>query len=157
MKRPYTSRKRMTELARYLKKNKDASVRDFVRETGGTSDQYYYVRQIVGLASKRGPRKKPMTVDKEVAINVPVQPKDEIVVEGNTPDFIWYEINLMQRKLSDIIARMSHINKISQNRDQEQKKMLQGLIQETSELRVENNSLKQQVSELTEMINGASV
>jgi regulator of replication initiation timing len=79
------------------------------------------------------------------------------VVEGNTPDFIWYEMDLLQRKLSDISARLTHVMKVSQARDADQKKMMRDLITENTELRVNNSSLKQQVTELTEMINGTPV
>lgn len=160
--RQYTSKSRMIELTRWIKKNKNATFHDFVKETGGTDSQFYYIRDRLGWSKKKGPRKqaeksqKPMTVVKE-EVTQPLTPKDEVITEGITPDFIWYEMDLMQRKLNDIISRMAHFTKVSQNRDMEQKKMLQGLIKENSEVRVENNSLKQQIAELTEMINGTTV
>jgi hypothetical protein len=86
-----------------------------------------------------------------------VQPKQEVVVEGVAPDFIWYEMDLMQRRLGDVSTRLNHVMKVAQARDADQKKMMRDLISENTSLRVENNGLKQQVSELTEMINGAPV
>jgi regulator of replication initiation timing len=47
--------------------------------------------------------------------------------------------------------------KVAHSRDADQKKMMRDLINENTTLRVENNNLKQQVSELTEMINGTPV
>ena len=81
----------------------------------------------------------------------------EIVVEGVTPDFIWYEMDLMQRKLSDVSNRLNHVMRVAQARDNDQKKMMRELISENSELRVQNRSLVQQVAEFTEMINGTPV
>jgi hypothetical protein len=47
--------------------------------------------------------------------------------------------------------------KVSQSRDGDQKRMMRELINENTTLRIENSNLKQQVSELTEMINGTPV
>lgn len=83
--------------------------------------------------------------------------KEEVVVEGITPDFIWYEMDLMQRRLGDVSSRLNHVMRVSQSRDGDQKKMMRELINENTTLRVENGNLKQQVIELTEMINGTPV
>jgi regulator of replication initiation timing len=66
-------------------------------------------------------------------------------------------MDLMQRRLGDVSTRLNHVMKVAQARDADQKKMMRDLISENTSLRVENNGLKQQVSELTEMINGAPV
>jgi len=84
-------------------------------------------------------------------------PKQQLLIEGTTPDFIWYEMDLMQRKLGDISLRLNHVMKVAQARDNDQKKMMRDLISENTNLRVESNSLRQQVAELTEMINGTPV
>jgi hypothetical protein len=87
----------------------------------------------------------------------PAPKKEEAVVEGNTPDFIWYEMDLLQKRLQSVSAGLHNVMSICQSRDREQKKMMHSLINENTTLRVENNSLKQQVMELTEMINGTSI
>lgn len=186
---------RVQELVRWVKKHKDASVHDFVRDTGGKPSQYYHARSTAGLGKKNlhlsdamkkvAMRKKIAkevilkTPNGDVTLKMPEQKPEEnnlkkamhemameefakptateIAVEGNTPDFIWYEIDLLQRKLGDISTRLSHVMKVSQTRDADQKKMMRQLISENTELRVNNNSLTQQVTELTEMINGTPV
>lgn len=176
---------RVQELVRWVKKHKDASMQDFLRDTGGKPSQYYHVRSIAGIkkknpnlseAMKKVVMRKKMANAKEAILKTPdgdvilkmPEPKQaveefaqptatEVAVEGNTPDFIWYEIDLLQRKLGDISARLAHVMKVSQTRDADQKKMMRQLISENTELRVNNNSLTQQVAELTEMINGSPV
>lgn len=174
---------RVQELARWVKKHKDASVHEFIRDTGGTRSQYYHARINAGFnvknpnlseAMKKVAKKKKIAKAKEVILKTPngevtlkmpeqtmeefAKPTNtEVSVEGNTPDFIWYEIDLLQRKLGDISARLAHVMKVSQARDADQKKMMRQLISENTELRVNNNSLTQQVAELTEMINGSPV
>jgi hypothetical protein len=236
--RGYTPPWRIEELMLWLKKRKTASWQVFVRETGGTLDQYYHVRSKIGL-SKRNPalsiamkeaaRKRaeqklldlkkleetlhvtPPEIPAETPADTPVEapvetvsqpevsleqtftappdvseiqqemcrktlveiqedneqflagkedpaPKEEeVVVEGNTPDFIWYEMNLLQRRLQSVAAGLNNVMSICQSRDREKKKMMHSLINENTTLRIENDSLKQQVMELTEMINGTSV
>ena len=77
--------------------------------------------------------------------------------EGSTPDFMWYELDLMQRRLQDFSLRLNVVMKLSRARDADHKKMMRDLINENSELRVSNNDLRQQVAEFTEMINGTPV
>ncbi len=176
---------RVQELSRWIKRHKDASVHEFIRDTGGTRSQYYHARIRAGLgvknpvlsdAMKKASVRKKIAKAKEAILKTPngdvilkmPEPKQaveefakptatEVTVEGNTPDFIWYEIDLLQRKLGDISARLAHVMKVSQTRDADQKKMMRQLISENTELRVNNNSLTQQVAELTEMINGSPV
>ncbi len=186
---------RVQELSRWIKRHKDASVHEFIRDTGGTRSQYYHARIRAGLgvknpvlsdAMKKASVRKKIAKAKEAILKTPngdvilkmpeTETKDlkqamkqmameefakptatEVAVEGNTPDFIWYEIDLLQRKLGDISARLAHVMKVSQTRDADQKKMMRQLISENTELRVNNNSLTQQVAELTEMINGSPV
>ena len=175
MKRNRVTSARIAELTRWVKKNKNASWHDFVKETGGTQSQYYHVRDALGLSKKnphlseamkkvakrRKSKQATITLSPDanatVEIKVEDRPKDEVIIEGNTPDFIWYEMDLMQRKLGDISSRLAHVMKVAQARDNDQKKMMRDLIQENTQLRVNNNSLTQQVSELTEMINGSPV
>ena len=175
MKRNRVSTARIAELTRWMKKNKTASWHDFVKETGGTQSQYYHVRAALGLSKRnsllsvamkkvaKNKKAKQATItlspqsSATVEVKVEDRPKDEVIIEGNTPDFIWYEMDLMQRKLGDISSRLAHVMKVAQARDGDQKKMMRDLIQENTELRVNNNSLTQQVSELTEMINGSPV
>lgn len=167
---------RVQELARWVKKNKNATVHEFTRDTGGSRSQYYHARANAGLAIKNqnlseamkkvAQRKKQKAPEppndlkkamKEMAEEFAKPTETEVSVEGNTPDFIWYEIDLLQRKLGDISTRLSHVMKVSQARDSDQKKMMRQLISENTELRVNNNSLTQQVAELTEMINGTPI
>lgn len=180
--RTRTSYKRMEELKRWLKRNKDANWQVFVKETGGTTSQFYSCRKALGIRKNEAVsegmkrmherKKKEKNAQKTITLilpqNSPIKRPEsmeefakptatEVTVEGNTPDFIWYEIDLIQRKLSDISVRLAHVMKVSQGRDADQKKMMQQLISENTELRVNNSSLTQQVSELTEMINGAPV
>lgn len=178
-----STKSRIAELARWIKKNKDANRHDFIRKTGGTQHQYYYIRHNLGIAKKNpvlsqamkavAKTKKSLVAEKTAASNAAVAeamrkeneeflagatpPVHQVVVEGTTPDFIWYEMDLMQRKLSDVSGRLNHVMKVAQARDADQKKMMRDLISENSTLRVENNGLRQQVAELTEMINGAPV
>ena len=223
--RGYTPPWRIEELMLWLKKRKTASWQVFVRETGGTLDQYYHVRSKIGL-SKRNPAlsiamkeaarkraeqklldlkkleetlhvtppeipaevpvKTPAETPAETPVETPVEalvesladklvamfedneqflagkeepaPKEEeVVVESNTPDFIWYEMDLLQRRLQSVAAGLNNVMSICQSRDREKKKMMHSLINENTTLRIENDSLKQQVMELTEMINGTSV
>jgi len=168
--------KRMEELRRWIRKNKGATRKQFIAETGGTVGQYYKARQITGVA-KKSPNvseamKKNAALRKQMAspqaqeqvvlqeqLTLPetFTSKEEHVVEGVTPDFIWYEMELLQRKIGDISGRLFHIAKVCQARDADQKKMMRELITENTELRVNNSSLRQQVTELTEMINGTPV
>ena len=171
---------RVKELSRWITKNRKATVHDFVRETGGRPTQYYHIRSNLGIAKKnshlseamkkanqarkeKASAEKPvdeleaMRKDNEEFLAGKPQPKQEVVVEGNTPDFIWYEMDLMQRRLGDVSTRLNHVMKVAHARDADQKKMMRDLINENTTLRVENNNLKHQVSELTEMINGTPV
>lgn len=163
--RTRSTAKRIAELKSWIKKNIHASSAEFIRETGGTQLQLYKIRRQIKaekLQAKldraegkvKAPRVKiaPQTTEEFAAPTA-----TEVVVEGVTPDFIWYEMDLLQRKLSDISVRMNHVMKVSQARDADQKKMMRDLISENTELRVNSNSLRQQVAELTEMINGSPV
>lgn len=165
---------RMAELTRWIKKNKGGTRKQFIAETGGTDTQYYKIKSKLGFTPRSPKLSEAM---KQVAIRkraklaqapkeVPTEPaqadlefvsKETVVTEGITPDFIWYEMDLMQRKISDISGRLWHVMKVCQARDADQKKMMRELITENTELRVNNSSLKQQVTELTEMINGTPV
>jgi len=162
--RTRSTQARIAELIRWIKSNKNASSKKFVSETGGTPQQLYKLRASLGITKstqKRSAAMKEAILRKKKATDPKVAPefvsKETVVVEGNTPDFIWYEMDLLQRKLSDISARLTHVMKVSQARDADQKKMMRDLITENTELRVNNSSLKQQVTELTEMINGTPV
>lgn len=172
---------RIKELSRWIMKNRKAKWQEFVRETGGKQTQYYHIRESLGLSKKNPalsdamkevhkrrakPAEKPkvdleaMWKDNEEFLAGKVAPpakQEAVVIEGNTPDFIWYEMDLMQRRLGDVSTRLNHVMKVAHARDADQKKMMRDLISENSTLRVENNNLKQQVSELTEMINGAPI
>lgn len=178
-------RHRMLELENWLKKNKKASWHDFVTSTGGTKSQYYHCKENIGLSknstlseamkkvyeAKRASKAKTSNVNTEDVAAVvskrnkeneeflagATSVKNEVIMESTTPDFIWYEMDLVQRKLNDLSVRFSHVMKVSQGRDHDQKKMMRELISENSDLRVTNNALRQQVAELTEMINGAPV
>ena len=165
---------RMAELTRWMKKNKGGTRKQFIAETGGTDTQYYKIKSKLGFTPRSPKLSEAM---KQVAIRkraklaqapkeVQTEPaqadlefvsKETVVAEGVTPDFIWYEMDLMQRKISDISGRLWHVMKVCQARDADQKKMMRELITENTELRVNNSSLKQQVTELTEMINGTPV
>jgi hypothetical protein len=166
--------KRMEELRSWIRKNKNASRKQFIAETGGTVGQYYKARQVTGVA-KKSPKvseamKKNAINRKKQLAGITIQPeqlvlkevdntpvKEEVIAEGVTPDFIWYEMELVQNHLRSLIGRVAHVAKVSQTRDAEYKKMMRDLITENTELRVNNSSLKQQVTELTEMINGTPV
>lgn len=168
--------KRMEELRRWIRKNKNASRKQFIAETGGTIGQYYKARQKTGVAKKspavsdamkrnaalRKQKANPnvqeqVVLQEQLTLPETFTPKEEHVVEGITPDFIWYEMDLVQNQLRSLIGRVAHVAKVSQSRDAEYKKMMRDLITENTELRVNNNSLRQQVTELTEMINGTPV
>lgn len=210
--RTRSSPRRIEELTRWIKKNKNARWQDFVRETGGLQSQYYHIRSELGINKKNPFLSEAMRAvarrraEKEEADRLlaetsnaaealeqtftappdvseiqqemcrktlveiqedneqflagkeePALKEEEVVVEGNTPDFIWYEMDLLQRRLQSVSAGLNHVMSICQSRDREQKKMMHSLINENTTLRIENNSLKQQVMELTEMINGTSV
>lgn len=175
---------RVNELRRWVKKNKHATWQEFVRETGGSRSQYYHIKAKLGIAVKNvglsqsirlALRKSKKTAAPKAPVGIadaleamqkdnesylselPTPKVEEVKTEGTTPDFIWYEMSLMQRKLEDVSNRLNHVMRVSQARDADQKKMMRELINENSELRVSNNDLRQQVSELTEMINGAPV
>jgi len=170
---------RMAELTRWVSRNKKASFHDFMREAGGTQSQYYHIRSNLGLAqknpkisvamkelskSKASKQEDALTKiqkDNEEYLSKiePPQPQKEVeaVKDSSAPDFIWYEMDLMQRRLGDVSTRLNHIMKVSQSRDGDQKRMMRELINENTTLRIENSNLKQQVSELTEMINGTPV
>jgi hypothetical protein len=210
--RTRSSPRRIEELTRWIKKNKNARWQDFVRETGGLQSQYYHIRSELGINKKNPFLSEAMRAvarrraEKEEADRLlaetsnaaealeqtftappdvseiqqemcrktlveiqedneqflagkeePAPKEEEVVVEGNTPDFIWYEMDLLQRRLQSVAAGLNNVMSICQSRDKEQKKMMHSLINENTTLRIENNSLKQQVMELTEMINGTSV
>ena len=210
--RTRSSPRRIEELTRWIKKNKNARWQDFVRETGGLQSQYYHIRSELGINKKNPFLSEAMRAvarrraEKEEADRLlaetsnaaealeqtftappdvseiqqemcrktlveiqedneqflagkeePALKEEEVVVEGNTPDFIWYEMDLLQRRLQSVSAGLNNVMSICQSRDREQKKMMHSLINENTTLRIENNSLKQQVMELTEMINGTSV
>ena len=165
---------RMEELRRWMRKNKGASSKQFIAETGGTPTQYYKCKQNIGITKKSAKLSEAMKLvalrKKQKAATAPVKQeqlvlqeidntpvKDEVIAEGVTPDFIWYEMELVQNHLRSLIGRVAHVAKVSQTRDAEYKKMMRDLITENTELRVNNSSLKQQVTELTEMINGTPV
>lgn len=177
-----STKNRMEELRSWIGKHKKATLSEFSRETGGTSHQYYYLRESMGIpannqtlakaisrvAKNRGAKaEKPlMTVPspekveamrKETEEFLAGLPKDAAKAPPVTPDVIWYEIELIQQKLTDTSDRLNRVMRLAQARDADQKKMMQNLISENSELRVENRGLRQQVAELTEMINGTPV
>lgn len=163
--RTRSTTKRIAELRSWIKKNIHASSADFIRETGGTQLQLYKIRSQIRAEKLQAKLNRAEAKVKEPPVKKAPQTTEEfaaptateVVVEGVTPDFIWYEMDLLQRKLSDISVRMNHVMKVSQARDADQKKMMRDLISENTELRVNNNSLRQQVTELTEMINGTPV
>ena len=177
---------RVADLKRWLKKNKSADCKEFVKETGGTKTQYYHFRYAMGItrrnsalsgamkqvAAKRREQKvadAATTViektkdlfekqkDNEKFLSDKSAPDAPKVEEGTTPDFMWYELDLMQRRLQDFSLRLNVVMKLSRARDADHKKMMRDLISENSELRVSNNDLRQQVAEFTEMINGTPV
>lgn len=172
-----SNKTRMADLRVWLLKNPKADLSEFTRMTLGTHHQWYYLRSVLGISPKkpevlaearkavvkRGrPRKTveapPVTQKEEVKPSTQADQKViDTIVEEATPDFIWYELDLMQQKLNDVSLRLNHVVKIARARDADQKKMMRELIGENSELRVESRALRQQVSELTEMINGAPV
>jgi hypothetical protein len=172
MKTPKISKARKQTLINWLKENKKATYKEFIRETGGTSSQYYHLRaDLYGLMMpqlsdamkksherRRSPKpEQPVQVEKKPVVDVEQPEKDNVLIEGVTPDFIWYEMDLLQRKLGEISGRIAHVSKVSQNRMADQQKMMRDLIHENTRLSVDNSSLRQQVTELTEMINGTSV
>ena len=183
-KRIRSTAERINELNQWIKDHPDADKYEFMKATGGSANQFYHARKSAGLpllstvlsdAMKKAYKRKVKAKQKTITLIVPKTNESkvdvkaviknteefakptEVVAEGNTPDFIWYEIDLIQRKLSDISTRLAHVMKVSQARDADQKKMMRDLITENTELRVNNSSLIQQVSELTEMINGTPV
>jgi hypothetical protein len=182
---------RVADLKRWLKKNKSADCKEFVKETGGTKTQYYHFRYAMGITRRNSAlsgamkqvaakRREQKVADAATTViektkdlfekqkdnekllsdkSAPVvdAPKAEEVAEGTTPDFMWYELDLMQRRLQDFSLRLNVVMKLSRARDADHKKMMRDLISENSELRVSNNDLRQQVAEFTEMINGTPV
>jgi len=164
---------RINDLKRWLKKNKTATWQQFVDATGAKESQYYHLRATLGIgkrnavlsaamkeAIKRRKEKKPVPTPAEnekFLSDLSAAPKTEEVPEGSTPDFMWYELDLMQRRLQDFSLRLNVVMKLSRARDADHKKMMRDLINENSELRVANNDLRQQVAEFTEMINGTPV
>lgn len=170
--RTRSNKARVEQLRSWVKKHKDATWQEFVRSTGGTKTQYYHFRCSIGIAKKNPglsavmkemakKRKSNNEVAKDEGTQTitltPTTKQPTVLIEGVTPDFIWYEMDLMQRKLGDLSTRIAHVMKVAQARDADQKKMMRDLISENTELRVTNNGLRQQVSELTEMINGTPV
>lgn len=163
--RTRSTAKRIAELKSWIKKNIHASSAEFIRETGGTQLQLYKIRRQIKAEKLQAKLERaegkvkapPVKIAPQTTEEFAAPTATEVVVEGVTPDFIWYEMDLLQRKLSDISVRMNHVMKVSQARDADQKKMMRDLISENTELRVNNNSLRQQVTELTEMINGTPV
>lgn len=163
--RTRSTAKRIAELKSWIKKNIHASSAEFIRETGGTQLQLYKIRRQIKAEKLQAKldraegkvKAPPVKIAPQTTEEFAAPTATEVVVEGVTPDFIWYEMDLLQRKLSDISVRMNHVMKVSQARDADQKKMMRDLISENTELRVNNNSLRQQVTELTEMINGTPV
>lgn len=163
--RTRSTAKRIAELKSWIKKNIHASSAEFIRETGGTQLQLYKIRRQIMAEKLKAKLERaegkvkapPVKIAPQTTEEFAAPTATEVVVEGVTPDFIWYEMDLLQRKLSDISVRMNHVMKVSQARDADQKKMMRDLISENTELRVNNNSLRQQVTELTEMINGTPV
>lgn len=163
--RTRSTAKRIAELKSWIKKNIHASSAEFIRETGGTQLQLYKIRRQIKAEKLQAKldraegkvKAPPVKIAPQTTEEFAAPTATEVVVEGVTPDFIWYEMDLLQRKLSDISVRMNHVMKVSQARDADQKKMMRDLISENTELRVNSNSLRQQVTELTEMINGTPV
>jgi hypothetical protein len=172
MKKPKISNARKQKLIDWLKTNKKADYKEFIRETGGTPSQYYHLRALVYGVMKpelseamkksherrRSPKpEQPVQAEEKPVVDVEQPEKDNVLIEGVTPDFIWYEMDLLQRKLGEISSRLAHVSKVSQSRVADQQKMMRDLIQDNTQLSVNNSSLRQQVTELTEMINGTSV
>lgn len=169
---------RIAELSRWLVKHKKANWREFVQETGGSQTQYYHLRENLGLSKKnlflseamkashqrRSGKPEDVVAERQkdneeyLAGKAEKPPeKTQDVPEVTAPDFIWSEMDLMQRKLGDVSLRLNHLMKVAQARDNDQKRMMRDLINENTSLRVESNGLRQQVAELTEMINGTPV
>lgn len=153
----------MNRLMKWCRKNPSATVQEFVQQAGGKEAQFQYVRFRAGIRG-RGRKIVKASVEatakqvlKKTVEEFAKPSPTEIVVEGVTPDFIWYEIDLLQRRLGEISSRFAHVMKVYQGRDAEQKKMLHEVIRENSALHSERLGLKQQVAELTEMINGTPV
>jgi hypothetical protein len=172
MKTPKISKARKQTLINWLKANKKADYKEFIRETGGTSSQYYSLRSLVYGVMKpelseamkksherrRSPKpEQTIQVEEKPDVDAEQPEKENVLIEGVAPDFIWYEMDLLQRKLGEISSRIAHVSKVSQNRMADQQKMMRDLMRENTRLSVDNSSLRQQVTELTEMINGTSV
>lgn len=172
MRAPKISKARKQTLINWLKANKKADYKEFIRETGGTASQYYSLRaDLYGVMMpqlsdamkksherRRSPKpEQTIQVQEKPDVDAEQPEKENVLIEGVAPDFIWYEMDLLQRKLGEISSRIAHVSKVSQNRMADQQKMMRDLMSENTRLNVDNSSLRQQVTELTEMINGTSV
>jgi hypothetical protein len=120
---------RMDKCRAWVRANPKLSYLDFSKEMGGTKSQFYHARRQSGLATPvpelQKPRARPQVVQ---------PPKDEVVVEGNSPDFIWYEMELITNKLEHLRYRIEHVSKVARARDGEQKDLMQRLMDENAEL-----------------------
>lgn len=66
----------------------------------------------------------------------------EVTIEGNTPDFYWYEGQILCRDIRVMQARVEHVIEIFQARSKEQIALTQHYLNECSRLRAEIVELK---------------
>ena len=66
----------------------------------------------------------------------------KVTIEGNTPDFYWYEGHILCREIKALQARLEHITQTFQARSKEQIALTQHYFNECSRLRAEIVELK---------------
>jgi hypothetical protein len=152
----------LNKYAIWLKKNKAATFEEFNQATEGTKSAYYYARFRLGITRKtpklsmamKASHARRASLDGSItSVGLPKAVK----AKSETHDFMWYELSLLQTDLNDSMAKLKYIMQMTANREVDSKKLIQTLLQENNMLRIDNEQLRKEVRDLTEMVNGPSV
>jgi hypothetical protein len=73
--------------------------------------------------------------------------KDNIQVEGITPDFVWYESDLLTRDMQGWISRFQKLANVMEARHKEHIKMIDDVMRENDDLKIQISTLKSQLKE----------
>jgi hypothetical protein len=69
----------------------------------------------------------------------PFVSKDAVVVEGLTEDYVWYHADLLERDMNGWQSRFKKLVSVMESRHKEHLRMINGLLDELSELKKELN------------------
>lgn len=73
--------------------------------------------------------------------------KEGVEIEGLTPDFVWYESDLLMRDMQAWISRFQKLANVMEARHREHVKMLDNVMRENDSLKFQFSALMSQLEE----------